>query len=452
MVTEPEVAPTAAGTDAEGGARRQSVDPPVAPEPTRPAPDPTAAGRARRAVHRLARPFGLAVAVTVVLRVITDLVALASEYGVDFVHKVGADHHLPIAVWNRWDTGYYIVIAEHGYAPSHGAKGLTTQGAGAHIAFGPLYPLAIRVVHDVLGTGWDTSGQLVSAVALVVALTGLFLLTGLDGTTSRAGTAVFLVAAFPTAFFLLAGYPEALALALGVWAFVAIRRRWWLAAGLLAAGAFLTKYYLLLLVVPLLMEVWRVRRVPDTAADEDGASDAPARFRRIDRETVVHGALAAGPVLLALIAWAGYSDHLDGTPLGFARAQVAWDRSFAWPWTLYTHTASDMAHLRFLDTSTASFMELFDVVTVVALAAMAVFAWFRLRRSYAVLLALGWCVFSFETILMGETREVLVLFPFFIGLAALVEGHPWRERILLALFLPSAYFLIERFVNGRFAG
>jgi hypothetical protein len=47
---------------------------------------------------------------------------------------------------------------------------------------------------------------------------------------------------------------------------------------------------------------------------------------------------------------------------------------------------------------------------------------------------------------------VLVLFPFFMGLAGWVSGHPWRERFVLACFLPSAYFLVERFVNHRFAG
>jgi hypothetical protein len=69
-----------------------------------------------------------------------------------------------------------------------------------------------------------------------------------------------------------------------------------------------------------------------------------------------------------------------------------------------------------------------------------------------VLLGVALCVYTFQTILYSETREVLVLFPFFMGLAGWVSGHPWRERFVLACFLPSAYFLVERFVNHRFAG
>ena len=48
------------------------------------------------------------------------------------------------------------------------------------------------------------------------------------------------------------------------------------------------------------------------------------------------------------------------------------------------------------------------------------------------LLGLAFCVYTFQTILYSETREVLVLFPFFMGMAGWVSGHPWRERFVLA--------------------
>ena len=69
-----------------------------------------------------------------------------------------------------------------------------------------------------------------------------------------------------------------------------------------------------------------------------------------------------------------------------------------------------------------------------------------------MLLALVWCVFTFQTILLSESREVLVLFPFFAALGVWVARHQWRERALLFLFLPCGYFLLERFVTGKFAG
>ena len=91
-------------------------------------------------------------------------------------------------------------------------------------------------------------------------------------------------------------------------------------------------------------------------------------------------------------------------------------------------------------------------MTVVLLAVVAVWVFVRVRRSYGVMLGLSWCVYCFESVLVGEVREVLVLAPFFIGLGMWVAGHPWRERVLLALFLPAGYFLVDRFVRGAFAG
>jgi hypothetical protein len=69
-----------------------------------------------------------------------------------------------------------------------------------------------------------------------------------------------------------------------------------------------------------------------------------------------------------------------------------------------------------------------------------------------VLLGLVWCVFTFQTILLSESREVLVLFPFFAAGGLWVARHQWRERLLLFLFLPCGYFLLERFVTAKFAG
>lgn len=65
---------------------------------------------------------------------------------------------------------------------------------------------------------------------------------------------------------------------------------------------------------------------------------------------------------------------------------------------------------------------------------------------------MAWCVYVFQTMLYPQTREILVLFPLFIGLGYWAARHPWRERLLLAFFLPSAYSLIDRFTHNQFAG
>src|SRR4029453_17981446 len=64
-----------------------------------------------------------------------------------------------LEVWNRWDTGHYVTIAETGY-------NLLTENP----AFFPLYPLLMRILEPVLPGGMLSAGLIVSSAACVVAL------------------------------------------------------------------------------------------------------------------------------------------------------------------------------------------------------------------------------------------------------------------------------------------
>lgn len=390
----------------------------------------TFAGRWGPVAARWKRPLLIAASAAVVLRVVVEVVALVAVYGVRFPHVVAHDPHVLITVFDSWDAGFFVAIAQHGYPASHGLP-------PARAAFAPLYPLALWTVHSMTGVGLLLAGQMVSILALVAGLAGLVHLVELDRDQAHSGTAVTLLVAFPTAFFLVVDYADALALALVVLAFVAARHQRWAVAGLAASGAFLTKFYLALVVVGLLVELWTSTR-PGT----------PAARRVFLRRTL----LVVVPTVAAGVCWMIFSAVRFHDPLAAVHAQSHWNRHAAFPWTLAWTTAGDLVHLRFLDTSTASVMELFDAVTVVLLVVAAVVSWRRIRRSYGVVLGLAVCVFTFQSILYSETREVLALVPFFIAGAEFVTGHPWRERVVLALFVPSAYFLCTRFVTGSFAG
>ena len=384
------------------------------------------------------RPLVAALAVTFVLKVATTLVALVSTYGVAFPHVVGHQPSALVDVWQHWDSGYYLTIAQHGYPSAH-ALGATHGSIPKFAAFGPAYPALVALVQAVTHMGLVWAAQVTSALATVAGIAGLVVLADRDQGREGANVSVTLLAGFPTAFFLLAEYPESLALAFLVWAFVGARRGWWTIAGLAAAGAAATNFYLAIAVLALIVAF---------AEDRPGGERWP---RQGMRDLFAPSVLVA-PAVIFFAVWMVVCNHLYGDPLAFIRAQGDWNRHFAFPWTLAHRTISDLVHLRFLDTATASVTELFDSVTVLLLAVTAVYVFLRVRRSYGVLLGLAFCVYTFQTILYSETREVLVLFPFFMGLSGWVAGHPWRERLVLACFLPSAYFLIERFVQGRFAG
>lgn len=386
------------------------------------------------------RPIAAAVGTAAVLRLVAQAVAMVSAFGLGFLALSDHGLHLLIPVWNHWDSIHYLSIARHGYPAAREVAGKVGRGLPPDVAFAPLYPVAIAAAHAITGTTYLTSGQIVSGLAVVASFFGLYRLVERDHGAKLAGTAVALLAAFPSAFFLLIAYPEALSLAAIVWAFVAARRGSWLAAGILLAAATMTKFYPVVFALPLLVELNEQR-----GRGADG-SKAPAS-REVGRAFAL-----LGPSIVAAGAWMAVCAHLYGDPLASVHVQSEWEQSISFPWTSISRNLYDTVHLRILNPYVGTVMETFDLVSDVAIGAMAVYVFRHVRRSYGVLLAVAWCVFTFQTVLVSETRQTLVCFPFFIGLARLVEGHPWRERCCYALFLPASYFLIQRFVTNRFAG
>jgi hypothetical protein len=153
-----------------------------------------------------------------------------------------------IAPFARWDTVWFLSIADHGY----GAR-------GGDEAFFPLYPTLMGLL------GWSNGslivvGILISTVAMLAGLTVLHRLVALDFPKRIARLTVVLVALFPTAVFLSAVYSEALFLALSVGAIYAARTGRWAWAGVLGGFAAATRSAGLFIIVPLaILYLWGPR-------------------------------------------------------------------------------------------------------------------------------------------------------------------------------------------------
>ena len=154
------------------------------------------------------------------------------------------------------------------------------------------------------------------------------------------------------------------------------------------------------------------------------------------------------------MASVAYEKAHFGEWLAFVHSQAQWHRHLSWPWTSIGHAVSDLVHWRLLDTSTASVVELFDLVTVVLLAVAAVVAFIRIRPSYGVaprprLLRAS----SSRPSCSPRAAKSSCSSPSSPCWACGSHGTPRAgERALLFLFLPCGYFLLERFVTGKFAG
>lgn len=151
----------------------------------------------------------------------------------------------------RWDAGFYLDIARHGY---HYQPGYSSS-----IAFFPLYPLLIRAADVVLPNSETFAALVVSQLALTAAVIYVFRIAKLDFGRQIAWRSVVLLLAFPSAFFFSAVYPEGLLLLGFAGSLYHARRGQWLRAGLFGMLSGATKLVGVVAIVPLVFEFWSQR-------------------------------------------------------------------------------------------------------------------------------------------------------------------------------------------------
>ncbi|WUC68838.1 hypothetical protein OHA81_07820 [Streptomyces sp. NBC_00667] len=138
----------------------------------------------------------------------------------------------------RWDSLWYARIAAEGYGYE---VVLPNGGVHSNLAFFPLLPWLERLVAAPTGLSYGSAGLVVSAVAGFAAAWGIFAVTSLLYGRRAGVAAVALWAALPVAVVQSMAYSESLFTALAAWALYAVLRGRWPPAGLLAAGAGLTR-------------------------------------------------------------------------------------------------------------------------------------------------------------------------------------------------------------------
>lgn len=237
----------------------------------------------------------------------------------------------------RWDSAWYLVIAQHGYRPEFGAF------TASRTAFFPLYPLGLRALAD-MGAPLVLAGVLLSLSSLALGLYALHRLTALEIGPGAARLTVLLTALSPMAFYFSAVYSESLYLALSVGVFLCARRGQWARAAMLGALASATRNTGVLLMLPLaLLYLYGPRQdgVPDRSSAQSPfggqAPSASARARYLLARLRPRYRLRVDALWLALVpAGLGlYLAHLalaGGDPLSPFHAQVVWGRHFAGPY------------------------------------------------------------------------------------------------------------------------
>ena len=330
-----------------------------------------------------------------------------------------------VDVWARWDSRWFLQIAEEGYS----SPSFTP-------AFHPLYPALVGLVGRLLAGHYVLAGVLVSLAACAGAFVLLLQLARLHLDEDGARRTVLYLALFPTAVFLGAVYSESLYLLLAVASFLLAERGRFLSAGAAAGLAILTRSAGLALLPALVVFALRSR----------------------DRA----GSLARAAVALPVAALLPLLLQLDiGEPFSFLDAQRdGWERDVSplgplaglWRgaeagWAglrqlvagadgrLYADWADDTSPLR------AAALSVEGLAFLLLFLALAALAWRRFGAPYGLFafgsLALPLAAPPRDWPLLSLPRFGLVIFPLFLALATLGR---W-PRVHTAIVATSAILL-----------
>jgi hypothetical protein len=296
-----------------------------------------------------------------------------------------------LGIWERFDTLWYLRIAQHGYDLPQA------------VIFYPLYPAAIRVSRWALPA--TAAALLVSTVAAFLFFWGLLRLARSELSDAGRLRMLLLMCVWPTSFVLFAGYAESLTLALMVWAVVFARTsRWWPAA-LCGAWAGLGRPSGVLVAIPLAWLALQSRRLSSWAVFLTPAA------------------------VLAYWAWLRWSGRLSVVE-AYRRYQGA---TLAPPW------ASIREALRLIVTE-------HDGLLAIKLGLVILVLFFSLRRDvrfedklFALAIILQMLMYTGRP-LLGAARYLLPVYPAFVTLGGYAQRQwNWKQF--------SFYFAAFGFLN-----
>jgi hypothetical protein len=219
----------------------------------------------------------------------------------------------------RWDSVWYLSIAQGGYAHQL-----------ARTAFFPLYPLILRGLGLVIGSDL-IAAVAISLVSFGVGLALLYRLACAELGRDRAELTVLLIAFCPVAYFFSAVYTESLYLALSLGCLLCARSGRWALCGLLGGLAALSRNSGVVLAVPVVLMFLYGPRT-DVAPIRPSVGLREARLRvLLPRYRVTPAVLWAALIPIGLAAYLVYLGLTMHNALAPFQAQAIWYRHFVGP-------------------------------------------------------------------------------------------------------------------------
>lgn len=323
---------------------------------------------------------------------------------------------------SRWDTGFYLNIADEGYR---------FQGEQfPSVAFFPLLPLLIRAVTPLTGDSL-IAGLIITNAALLAAAMLFYRLVDEEWGAAVADRATWYLLIFPMSFFGSAIYNESLFLLAAIGALYFARKGYWESAAMLGFAAALTRL-VGLVVAPMLLVEWWLQR----------------RRRPLEGQPPLAALLATLVVPLGTGAYMLYLQQRFGDPFAFARATTAWGRATASPLLMLGELAQQPAGgwPAALLAGRLPLDKWIDLLVVLIFISLGCILLYQRRWSEGSFVLLGALIPFSSGLLLSQRRYMWVLFPAFILLARW-GGRPWVDRVIITISLLGLALFTAMFAN-----
>jgi Gpi18-like mannosyltransferase len=328
------------------------------------------------------------------------------------------EKNMLLEVWQRWDVLHYQWIATNGYSKTNLEP------------FGPLYPMLMRWSAPLFGNNALLAGLLISNLFCLAAMYALITLARAElGATHKAQQALLYLVIFPTSFFLFAPYTESIFLLGAVMTIKSVRQKKWVSAGfwgILAVGARLSAAVIIL---PVLYGAWKEWR-------ESGQM----------RAWISPFLILMGASLFPLYTWIA----LELPPWVFLQTlNTGFQRSFNFPGFNIWLAIQNISRGIFL------LVNIPDLIFCILFIAGTILVWKKLPAVYGVytsgLMLLYLSTNTSVYPLLSMSRYVLVLFPVFIAMPAIIQNKI-IHLIILTVMLTGLLFFSAQFALWGWVG
>jgi hypothetical protein len=349
----------------------------------------------------------------------------------------------------RWDTGWYLGIANSGYSFVPDAKENDQQ----NIAFFPAFPMVVRHVSAVFGRQPLWTGVAISIVAFYFALVYLLRLARSElGDEEQAVTVVALLAAYPFAVFFSAAYTESLFLLTLLGAVYHFRQNqlwrsalWGFVCGLTRPpGCFLSVVLGLMAVAPIF---------PNAQSPRVGGPlwDA-VRWRvivppPIGWPSIGRRLLAASAPGLGMLTFSAFVYQLTGNPFQWTMQNQAWGRVYRSLDSIVSDRVDFIATNGLYNYASTQTVDLFYSLAVLLALVAVVPVYRRFGLPYAVFIVLNVLPPMSAGGMLSMGRVTSIVFPVFLWLGGAV---PARHRATwLMIFAMLQGFVAVMFFTWR---